>query len=234
MRKLLRRLGFAALAFVATVALSVAVFWFTIPPGPTLAEGFEPPAPDSTVTEPALRAELLRRLALDQAVRVETVGESGPDLSSAGGLWRLAQNGVRMRRVDGPNTEWIKEVVAERGWPTRAEVGADGRSALFFLVQHADHDAAFQRSALDPMREAYEAGDASGSNFAMLVDRIRKAEGKPQVYGSQFDQTPGNPWRLWPVEDEANVDARRAEMRLPPLSEYLARSCAELKVCVER
>jgi hypothetical protein len=233
MRKVLRWVGSAALTLVAVLALTAAVFWFTVPPTPTLPEGFEPPAPDSVVTEPALREELLRMLALDQAVR-ESSAVSGLDMSSTGGVWRLLQDGVRMWRVDRPNTERLKAIVEEEGWPTRAAVGRDGRRAVFLLVQHADRDPAFQRAALDPMRAAYVAGDASGSELALLTDRVRKATGEPQLYGSQIHVTPGSPPTLWPVEDEANVDARRAEMGLPPLAEYLATTCTETGMCVGR
>lgn len=156
------------------------------------------------------------------------------DLNSIGAVWQLAQDGVRMSRVDGPNTERLKEIVAEHGWPTRDEVGEDGRSAIFLLVQHADRDPTFQRAALGPMREAYEAGDASGSDLALLTDRVRVAEGRSQLYGSQLYIEPGKPPALRPIEDEASVDVRRAEMGLPPLSEYLEEVCNETGMCVER
>lgn len=232
MRRVLKWIGFAALALVAVVALLAAGFWFTIPATPTFSD-FEPPAPDSAATKPDLRVELLRMEALDQAVRESASGDDGLNLGSVGGLWRLAQEGVRMRRVDGPNTERLKEIVAEHGWPTRAEVGADGRSALFLLVQHADHDPDFQRAALGPMREAYRAGDATASELALLTDRVRVAEGRAQLYGTQIYMQSGKPPALRPIEDEANVDARRAELGLPPLSEYLAEVCAETGMCVE-
>ena len=233
MRKVLKWVGFAVLALVAIVALTAAVFWFTIPPTPSLSDDFEPSASDSPVSEPALRAELLRMRALDQAVRDSAFGGTD-DLNSIGAVWRFAQSGVQMWRVDGPNTERLKEIVAEHGWPTRVEVGEDGRSAVFLIVQHADRDPAFQRTALSPMREAYEAGDASGHDLALLTDRVRVAEGQSQLYGSQLYIEPGKPPTLRPIEDEANVDARRAEMGLPPLSEYLGEVCTETGVCVER
>ena len=233
MRRVLKWIGFVALALFAVVALTGAVFWFPIPPTPPL-DNFAPPAPGSAVTKPDLRAELLRMEALDQVVRESSFGDGAPDLSNARGVWRLAQDGVRMWRVDGPNTERLKEIVAEHGWPTRAEVGEDGRSAVFLIVQHADRDPAFQRVALEPMREAYGAGDASGHDLALLTDRVRVAEGRSQVYGSQVYMEPGKPPTLRPIEHEAAVNRRRAELGLEPLSEYLAELCSETGVCVER
>ena len=45
-------------------------------------------------------------------------------------------------------------------------------------------------------------------------------EGKPQVYGTQVKEWKGKEPVLQPIEDEANVDKRRAEVGLFPLSEY--------------
>ena len=48
-------------------------------------------------------------------------------------------------------------------------------------------------------------------------------EGKPQIYGTQvksIEQWKGKEPVLEPIEDEANVNARRAEVGLMPLSEY--------------
>lgn len=233
MRKVLKWAGFAVLGLLAIVAVTAAVFWFTIPPAPVLTDDYEVLASDSSVSRPELRAELLRMRALDQAVRESTFG-SDFRLESVGDIWGLAQNGVRMARVDGPNTDRLKEIVAEHGWPTRAEVGEDGRSAVFLIVQHADRDVAFQKEALGPMREAYEAGDASGSDLALLTDRVRVAEGRDQLYGSQIYMATGQPAVLRPIEDEENVDARRAEIGLSPLDGYLARICNESGMCVER
>ena len=231
MRSLLKWLGVATLALLTVGLVAAAVFWFTIPPPPTLPDRFAP-AP-AEVSAPALRAELIERAALDQAVRDSSFTANLSDLGSVRALWHLAQDGVRMARIDGPNTERLKEIVAARGWPTRDEVGEDGRAAVFLIVQHADRDPAFQRQALDPMREAYEAGDASGGDFALLTDRVRVAEGQPQLYGSQLFMEPGKAPALRPIEDSAHVDARRAEVGLPPLSEYLSTVCEETGMCVQ-
>jgi hypothetical protein len=45
------------------------------------------------------------------------------------------------------------------------------------------------------------------------------AEGKKQIYGTQFTSQDGQ-WQPRPLEDAANVDVRRAEVGLPPLAEY--------------
>jgi hypothetical protein len=52
-----------------------------------------------------------------------------------------------------------------------------------------------------------------------LTDRVLLAEGKKQVYGTQFTLVNGK-CKPRPLEDEANVDQRRKEVGLRPLAEY--------------
>jgi hypothetical protein len=53
--------------------------------------------------------------------------------------------------------------------------------------------------------------------MAMMLDRIRTYEGRPQVYGTQFDWD--DEGRLSPrlIEDREGVDKRRQEVGLEPL-----------------
>ena len=54
--------------------------------------------------------------------------------------------------------------------------------------------------------------------MAYRTDRVRLAEGKKQRCGTQLTFVDGK-WQP-PLEDEANVDQRRAPAGLPPLAEY--------------
>lgn len=60
----------------------------------------------------------------------------------------------------------------------------------------------------------------------MPTDRARTWPGRPQVDGTQFTNGRADRLRPMPIEDAAGVDARRAEVGLPPLAEY-ARSPSE-------
>lgn len=86
---------------------------------------------------------------------------------------------------------------------------------------HADLDVGFQRQCLALLEAAVAAGEASASNFAYLVDRVRVHEGRPQVYGTQLQTTNGE-LTAGEIEDEAQVDERRAHVGLGPLREYVA------------
>ena len=170
-------------------------------------------APKLSVKEPALRAELLQRVEQDQAIRNELIshGIKNPDEAIL----------ARMETIDAANTERMKAIVDQYGWPGPELVGRDGSEAAFLLVQHAE--LSFQEKMLPLVEKAYRSGGLSGQDYALLLDRVRVGEGKPQVYGTQakrFEEWNGQEPVLQPIEDEANVDKRRAEVGLPPLAEY--------------
>lgn len=122
--------------------------------------------------------------------------------------------------LDIKNTERMKVIVNEIGWPTISKVGSDVSFAAWLLVQHADHDVDFQITCLDLMKSAPE-GDVDKQNIAFLEDRVRVNQGRGQLYGTQFRQENGQHIPQ-PIEDEANVDARRAEMGMGTLKERVA------------
>ena len=163
------------------------------------------------VTAPELRAELLIRASVDQSLRRD-LDASSSKIDEI--KWR------RIRIVDAANTKRMNEVVERYGWPTRAQVGPDGSKAAWLLVQHASRDPAFQHRCLDLM-EALGRDEVPGESIALLTDRVRLAEHREQWYGSQLEGDCRVGYRLRPVEDEANLDARRARLDLPPMADYL-------------
>lgn len=126
---------------------------------------------------------------------------------------------TKMRSLDERNTRRMKEAIARHGWPGTSRVGRTGAQYAWLLVQHADHDLDFQRRCLELLKEAVEKGDASPMHLAYLIDRVRVAEGLPQVYGTQVR----NGSEPFPIENQANVDARRSEVGLPPLADQMRR-----------
>jgi ATP-dependent Clp protease ATP-binding subunit ClpA len=107
-----------------------------------------------------LREELLRRRELDQAPMRQMHGKPvDPDLVE------------RLNATIHSNTEWLRAVIDEWGWPGRSLVGEDGANAAWLIAQHSDHDPAFQRTCLDHLTAAAR-GDASQSNLAYLTDRV--------------------------------------------------------------
>ena len=72
------------------------------------------------------------------------------------------------------------------------------------------------------LREAVKNGKAKASYLALMEDRVLLAQGEKQIYGSQLQiDSETNQWVLEPMIDPDNVDKRRSEVGLKPLSEYL-------------
>jgi hypothetical protein len=164
----------------------------------------------SAATNPALHQELLRRVKEDQAIRDEWIksGVEHPDQAVV----------ARMNAIDSDNHARIKAIVKQYGWPGRELVGQDGADAAFLLVQHSE--LSFQKEMLPLVKKAFQSHQMSGQNYALLLDRVLVGEGKPQVYGTQAKLS-GHEVVLDPIGDEANVDKRRAEVGLMPLSMYI-------------
>lgn len=156
-----------------------------------------------------LRDKLLAREEKDQIARNKLTGTHQQDPALI----------EEVTRIDRDNTAWMKQVLASHGWPGKSLVLKDGASAAWLLVQHADRDRAFQKQALESLKAAVAKGEADGGSLAYLTDRVLVGEGKPQLYGTQFHTVNGL-LVPQPIEDEANVDSRRAAVGLSSLAEY--------------
>ncbi len=127
---------------------------------------------------------------------------------------------------DGARTARLAEILDEHGWPTWDLVGEDGSEAAWAIAQHSDLDPAFQRRALELLRAAVGAGQASPGDLAYLTDRVATGAGEPQTYGTQVACTPDGPQPATPLADPAAVEELRAQAGLDPYTDYLAEMAA--------
>jgi hypothetical protein len=169
--------------------------------------------PVISAQDAAYRAELLQRLKVDQGIR-DTFAQ---DMRTLG--WPSATTASRMATVDSENTAWLRKKILAEGFPTPEQVGREGVNAAFLLVQHADADLEFQERVLPMIEAAYRRGTVDGQNLGLLTDRVLKAHGHKQRYGTQTTMKAGQ-IVIDPIEDSANVDDRRAMLGLPPLKDY--------------
>ena len=160
-----------------------------------------------------LRLELLEMAAIDLKVRHE-----------------LDRRGVlndcyhpEMEAVHARNASRLKQILAEHGWPTRALVGDDGAESAWLIVQHAIGDPALQRTCLGLIQQAAQSGEVPLWQAAMLEDRIRMFEGRPQLYGTQLEIDPDGTLRPYLLEEPEQVEERRTRVGLEPLAKRLAR-----------
>jgi len=134
--------------------------------------------------------------------------------------------------VDKANTRELKSYVAKHGWFRRSVFGDGACKNAWLLVQHADKDLEFQKHVLSLM-ESLPPDEVIPYTFAYLWDRIAVAENRPQRFGTQGFRVKAivqdeSVWEPYPIEDSAEVDERRAEVGLEPLSLYQF-LCARLK-----
>lgn len=164
-----------------------------------------------------LQAELLAIYNDDQTIRQDymtALKEFGNQSKQADSIAKI------MGHKDSINLIKVKDILDKRGWVGPDKVGAQANMTLFLVIQHSDLET--QQKYLPMMREAVKNKNAQASALALLEDRVALGEGKKQIYGSQI----GNDAKtkknyVLPLEDPDNVDKRRQEVGLGPISEYV-------------
>jgi len=160
------------------------------------------------MTNEQLRQELLDMREEDLRVRgeLEAAGELGGPYVP------------RMEAVHVRNAARLRELIAVHGWPVEDTAGEDGAKAAWFIVQHAVGEPEFQRQTLVRLRECAAEGRVPACQAAYLEDRIAMCEGRPQRFGTQWEDSPEDgrirPWRL---ADPERVNQLRASVGLGPL-----------------
>lgn len=120
--------------------------------------------------------------------------------------------------IDSSNLAAVEQLIGQYGWPGKQFVGASGNQTVFLVIQHAELPV--QEKYFPLMQRSVEAGESNASDLALLQDRIYMRQGKKQVYGTQviFNKSGGQ--EFYPIDDEKNVNARRAKVGLQPIEEY--------------
>ena len=126
-----------------------------------------------------------------------------------------------MHLADSMNLIQVESIIKKYGWLGYDKIGSQANTTLFMIIQHSDQ--LTQERYLPIMREAVKNGKAKAKSLALLEDRIALHQGKMQSYGSQiFWSKVNNRYFILPLADPDNVDKRRAEIGLQPLSKYVS------------
>ena len=160
----------------------------------------------------ALRRHLLDMARLDRSVRAE--------LATSGTLFNAGYE-PRMARVHQCNAQRLRRIIDSVGWPGSDLVGPDGAEAAWLILQHAISEPDLLRRALPLLTAAAREGKADAAHAAMLGDRIRFFEGRPQRYGTQLNWNADGNLSPAEVEDPQLLAERRAAVGLPPLEEQI-------------
>jgi Family of unknown function (DUF6624) len=163
----------------------------------------------------SVRARLRRRRLARQLVTMALADQE------ARLAWRdHPDRAERLERLDRLHTERLHQIVDRFGWPGRQTAGEAGSQAAWLLVQHADHDPAFQRLCLELLEGAAGRGEADHRHAAFLTDRVLIHQGKPQRFGTQLRMEDGR-LALIPVGDPEGLDERRRSAGLAPIEDYV-------------
>ena len=130
----------------------------------------------------------------------------------------------RMEEVHRRNAARLAAIIEDIGWPLEPLVGSEAAEAGWLIAQHAIGEPGFQRRCLGLLLDAAGRGDVPAWQPAMLEDRIRMFEGRPQVYGTQLEADDEGWLRPYAIEDPDRVAERREQVGLPPLPETPARA----------
>jgi hypothetical protein len=125
----------------------------------------------------------------------------------------------RMKAVHDRNAKRLSSIVDEFGWPGKSLVGTEAASAAWIILQHAIAHPELQRRCFPMLVQQVEQGEISPLEMAMLEDRIRCFEGRPQRFGTQFDWDHNKQMSPLPLDDFDLVQQRRKKLGMRSIEE---------------
>ncbi len=120
--------------------------------------------------------------------------------------------------ADSNSIKEAKKIIKQYGWPTFDLIGKIGSKNFWLLIQHCDRDIIFQKECLELFRQEVKNGQADSKYFAYLTDRVLRADGKKQKFGTQF-LIKNNKIALAPTIDLKNINKRRLSHGLDTIKE---------------
>jgi hypothetical protein len=150
---------------------------------------------------------------MNEEFKKELIGLAQHDLTVREKLLKenkLAQGyNPDMEKVHRDNASRLREIIDLIGWPTISKVGIEASEAAWLIAQHSIGEPTFMKQCYALMNESVT--DINPQNIAYLYDRICYFEGRPQKYGTQFDDA-----GLYPVENKNEVNDLRQKLKLKP------------------
>ena len=127
-----------------------------------------------------------------------------------------------MERLHHRNADILNQVIDTIGYPTIDKVGKEASEAAWLVIQHSIGCPDFMKKCAKLLRNAVCENRADPKNLAYLTDRIAAFEGKPQLYGTQFDWDENGELSPNLLDDATNVNRRRTSIGLTTLEEQTA------------
>lgn len=158
-------------------------------------------AAEPAIPVDSLKAVLAEVHKTDQGIREKFNGVTSPEEQQ-----ELIHE---MNRIDSTNQVTVKAILDKYGWLPLSKVGSDAATTLFLVVQHSN--VPMMKTYLPQLKEQAEKAEAKRTHVAMMEDRLLMFQNKKQLYGTQATgmTNPDGKMEIWPIEDAANVNARR-------------------------
>ena len=142
----------------------------------------------------------------------------------------IEKYGVESKEVQGQqeiyernhaiNERKVKVILDKYGWPGKDIIGEQGNWTICNVIQHSDNE--IRIKYLPMIRQAVKDKKLHPRFLVRTEDRIATERGDLQIYGGQMKYYPETKsFNVWPVYDPVNIDKRRAEIGLEPISEFL-------------
>ncbi len=139
---------------------------------------------------------------------------------------RLIQNGQlgkgyneEMEKLHNRNANILNEIIDTIGYPTIEKVGKEANEATWLVIQHSIGQPDFMKKCKQLLENVVSENKASRKKLAYLTDRIAVFEGKPQLYGTQFDWDKNGELSPNLFDDLTKVNQRRKSISLNTLEE---------------
>lgn len=139
---------------------------------------------------------------------------------------RLVQNGQlgegyneEMEKLHNRNAGILNKIIDTIGYPTIDKVGKEASEAAWLVIQHSIGQPDFMKKCVKLLENVISENKADPRNLAYLTDRIAGFEGKPQLYGTQFDWNENGELAPNLFDDLTKVNKRRKSIGLNTLEE---------------
>jgi len=162
-----------------------------------------PPQVDKKLKEQLLKMADKQRELLLQVVEKDQTKQSDKE---------------KLHKLYDTNTTKLCEILKANGWPTSALVDREGVVAAFRILNSGTFE--LQRDLLPVIVGMLKKDPSQKSEFAGVYDRLRVSAGMKQLFGTQAVSMSGF-LILYPIDDPANLDARRKEYGLPEIDYYI-------------
>jgi hypothetical protein len=189
----------------------------TAPPDPALLASFDA----RFETWAPLARELGGLFGRDQLARFLWSGETSADIDP--GERRAVNATLRLvERVDRTNMARVEQLLDEMSF-NDIHSGSETVADLIAMIVHHAGSQAQKRALLTQIEPLAREGAFSGSHYALMHDRVARADGGLQRYGTQASCGADGQFVIADVEDPEDLDERRSRMGLDPMDDYLAR-----------